>query len=387
MILSQNKQRSPPLPIDSYLKEGPSACQSRDIHTVSPELILRDITAGELYKKQFEELFQPVQGLICEGLTLFVGASKIGKSWAVLDMCLSVASGLPFLGRKTVQGDVLYFALEDSERRLQTRIQKIGKPITDALRISTTAQMVDRGFAEQLDIWMQEHPSTRLIVVDTFQKIRGVVPGRANAYQQDYQVMSTLKVFADKHRIALVLVHHLNKMRQVEDVYERISGSNGLMGAADTIILIDRERGSDKATVHFTGRDVWGDDFVIRLNDGRWSIDTYDSIINTEEHAYNEQPIVQLIRAIVRDFPNGTRMTYSDFMSEGYKRIGVSVAIDGRDLTRKLMGLVPLLKKYDRITLELGIRVKESKGLKLTITSALSDHHMIQVPMDTESST
>lgn len=98
-----------------------------------------------------------------------------------------------------------------------------------------------------------------MIVIDTLQKVRGAaVPARTNAYAADYDAMARLKAFADKNHVAVVLVHHLNKLRNVDDPYDKISGSTGLMGAADTTVLIARERGSDDATVSFTGRDSMG---------------------------------------------------------------------------------------------------------------------------------
>ena len=382
LLLEQHK---PCAPINGRLPNGAPIYQAAVQPLPSASHKISTISAGALCIQDFDPLFQPVQGLICEGLTLFAGASKVGKSWAVLDMCLSVSSGQPFLGRKTVQCEVLYLALEDSERRLKDRIQKIGKPVTDALHLSTTAEMVGLGFAEQLESWMREHPETRLIVVDTFQKVRGVAPSRANAYQQDYQVMGSLKAFADKYRIALVLVHHLNKLRAVEDVYDKISGSTGLMGAADTTILIERKRESSEATVHFTGRDVWDDDFIISLSDGRWTVVTEDVCANAQKLAYQEQPMVQLCRAVIADFPAGKRMTYSEFLKEGYSRVGTSVAIDSRDLNKKLKDWMPLLHKYDGILIETGVRVGNGKGIKLAkATTSFPQRCSEQVSLNTE---
>src|SRR6476619_1531684 len=72
------------------------------------------------------ELAWAVPGLIPEGLTLFVGAPKRGKSWLILDVALAVASGGRALGAIDVErGRTLYLALEDSERRLQGRIRHL----------------------------------------------------------------------------------------------------------------------------------------------------------------------------------------------------------------------------------------------------------------------
>ena len=64
-----------------------------------------------------------------------------------------------------------------------------------------------------------------------------------------------LKALADRHNIALLLVHHLRK-QSAADPFQQISGSNGLMGAADTIWLLQRQRMSNAARLLVTGRDM-----------------------------------------------------------------------------------------------------------------------------------
>jgi hypothetical protein len=192
-----------------------------------------------------------------------------------------------------------------------------------------------------------------------------VPTSRANAYQQDYQTMGGIKAFADKHRISVVLVHHTNKMRAVEDVYDKISGSNGLMGAADTVILIERDRETGEATIHITGRDVWGDDFVMQFNDGRWTVIGEDSLAFAEKKAYEAQPLVQLLRSIMEENPSGIRLTYSELLNESLKRLNTYAAVDANDINRKLREIGPQLNKYDNISVEAGILIKSGRGIRL----------------------
>ena len=240
--------------------ETPPAVELPTIHAIG---------AGELIKQNFTALLEVVSRLIVEGLTMLCGMSKTGKSWLVLLMCAAVAAGVPFLGRKTMQGKVLYCAFEDSLRRLQTRLNKLGIDPGDNLQFQTQVITLQDGLLNALDGWVLNNPDAKLIVIDTLQMIRGAVPSRVNAYAEDYKVMRQLKGFADKHHIAVVVVHHLNKLRDVEDPFDKISGSTGLMGAADTTILMTRKRGEDDATITYTGRDVYGDDFKIRFEIGR----------------------------------------------------------------------------------------------------------------------
>jgi RecA-family ATPase len=84
------------------------------------------ITARELCAMTFEPIKYVVPGYIAEGFSLFAGKPKLGKSWLALEIGLAVAAGSFCLGGvECEQGDVLYLALEDNRRRLQSRIRKV----------------------------------------------------------------------------------------------------------------------------------------------------------------------------------------------------------------------------------------------------------------------
>jgi hypothetical protein len=324
---------------------------------------LQTIGAAQLMAKGFERLHAPVAGLIVEGVTLLCGSSKIGKSWLVLDMCLAVASGRSFLGRKTERGQVLYLALEDSQRRLKSRIETLGEQPEDNLFFATQSRDMESGLLDDLNGWADGVDSPRMIVVDTLQKVRGSLPAKTNAYAADYAIMSKLKTFADARHIAVVLVHHLNKMRDVNDPYDRISGSTGLMGAADTTILIVRDRKSENANVTFTGRDVWGDDFPIRMHNGRWSAVSLEAI---ELEEYESDPIVQTCKELLRQaFGGSVRISLQDFLDAAVRIRGTCVAATKNELSKKLEALTPKLLQYDGIVLSAGKRVGNERGLVL----------------------
>ena len=284
-------------------KDTPPAIEPPTIHAIGAQTL-----AG----KEFAPLVEPVKGLIVEGLTLLCGASKIGKSWMVLQMCAAVASGTPFLGRQTVPGKVLYCAFEDGERRLQARLKKQDSAPGNNLQFQTEIIPLDGGLLNALDGWILNNADARLVIVDTLQMVRGTTPGRANAYAEDYKVMRQLKGFADKHHIAVVIVHHLNKLKDVDDPFDKISGSTGLMGAADTTILVTRPRGEDDATVTYTGRDVYGDDFSIRFENCRWHV--VDPAI-LERERYENSPTVKAVKMYIEQasFDGTWKCSYDDF--------------------------------------------------------------------------
>ena len=327
------------------------------------------INAEFLLQKEFAPLMEPVGGLIVEGLTLLVGASKIGKSWLALSMCCAVAEGKVFLGRSTQRGDVLYLALEDSQRRIKSRLETLHEQPGANLTFSTTAHPLDGGLLDDLREWVRQAKTPRLIVIDTLQKVRGnAISARSNAYAADYECIGTLKRFADENHIAIVLVHHLNKSKDVSDKYDKISGSTGLMGAADTAILVTRERNSTDATIAYTGRDVDGEDFNIRMEDGKWKAISPEAM---EREMYESDPIVRLCRDLMRHcMGNQVRISLRAFKDAGAERLGAVVAATKNDLNRKLAALASQLERYDGITVTLGKRIGSERGIYLTKAGA-----------------
>jgi hypothetical protein len=215
-------------------------------------------TAKELSSQDFEPPKWAIKNFIPEGLTIIAGPPKIGKSWLALDIAFAVATGgqagNSFQAEK---GDVLCIALEDSPRRLKERLLKIAShgEQPENLYFHTAWQRMDRGGIGSLENWLSNHPLTRLVIIDTFQKIRPPSKSQSNIYGEDYSAMGQLKEIGDKFKVAIVVIHHLRKMGS-SDPFERISGSTGLTGAADTLIALTRERSKSEAVMNVTGRDV-----------------------------------------------------------------------------------------------------------------------------------
>ncbi|MGB3681680.1 MAG: AAA family ATPase, partial [Rubrobacteraceae bacterium] len=198
-----------------------------------------------------------VPGILPEGVTLLVGKPKLGKSWLALGLCIAVASGGVALGKRSVErGEVLYLALEDNERRLQKRIDKMlaGGGAPDGLHLATAWPRVDEGGAEELEGWLEAHPDARLVVVDVLQRVRPRT-GNSNVYEADYEAVRHLQPLAATFGVGVVVVHHTRKMSAADPIDE-ISGSLGLSGAADGTLILKRDRGRGDAYLHVDGRDV-----------------------------------------------------------------------------------------------------------------------------------
>lgn len=215
-------------------------------------------TLTDLMAADFPAPRWAVPGVIPEGVTLFAGPPKVGKSWLLLGLSIAVASGGVALGRITVDpGEVLYLALEDTPRRLQSRAGKIlqGAQPPDGLTLSTACPPLPDGGAEAIAGWLDRNPGARLVIIDVFARVRGPVAPGTSAYDADYRAVERAKDIADSYGVAVVLCHHTRKMAS-PDFLAEVSGTNGLAGAADTIVALKRSRGEADAVLHITGRDV-----------------------------------------------------------------------------------------------------------------------------------
>lgn len=339
----------------------------RQARTEKPEgnSRMKVFKANVLKRLEFEPLRTPVKNLVVEGLTLLCGASKIGKSWLMLDLCCCVASGRPFLERETDAGSVLYLALEDSERRLKSRLCVLHEDPTEALQFVTQAKTLDAGLIDDLRDWVRHVDDPRLIVIDTLQKVRGVTSGRVNAYSLDYDVMAKLKQFADEQHVAVVLVHHLNKARDVSDPFEKISGSTGLMGAADTTILVDRMRDSDDARLIYTGRDVCGNDICLRFSAGRWNVIGQDVL---ERDFYAGNPVAKTVKLLLDEaFGGVVEITAKSLKDAVADRCGVCPAGTLKGMAREVAKIAPDLLRFDGIAVERP-RVGSQRGYRFTLS-------------------
>lgn len=213
---------------------------------------LKPINLTNLVNKEFDPLPEIVASLLTPGLFILAGSPKVGKSFLSLQLAYCVSKGEPFLGHSTMQSDVLYMALEDSERRLQDRICKIFgyDSESDNLYLLVKATTIADGIIGQLETYIRNKPDTRLIIIDTLAKIRN----GSSTYHNDYQELGGLKEFADANGICILLVHHTVKGK-ISDPFRAISGSQGIYGTADgAMVLMRSDDGNDYLFVQ--GRDV-----------------------------------------------------------------------------------------------------------------------------------
>ena len=183
---------------------------------------------------------------------------------------------------------MLYLCLEDTYARIQRRMYRLNEESVPELRLGVISEKLHCGLEEQIEQHLNKFPNTKLVVIDTLQKVRKPNSADSNMYAADYEDISALKRIADQRSIAIVLVHHLRKLKDNSDPFNELSGSTGLMGALDTCLLMKRtNRAEETAKLLVTGRDIEDQDLVLRFNDCVWDyIGEVDVQEAQQEEAY-----------------------------------------------------------------------------------------------------
>ena len=260
---------------------------------------LHTVSMNELYETVYQSRLPVIDGLLYPGTYLFAGAPKVGKSFLVAQLAYHISTGQKLWDYDVRQGTVLYLALEDDYRRLQDRMSRMfGVEGTDSLHFAVYAKQIGAGLDEQLERFVKEHPDTRLIIIDTLQKIREVSTD-GYSYANDYEIVGKLKQFADKSGVCLLLVHHTRK-QQAGDKFEMISGTTGLLGCADGAFLLQKEkRTALNATLEIVGRDQPDQKLHLIRDPERliWELDH----VETELWKKSPDPLLEKIAAVITE--------------------------------------------------------------------------------------
>lgn len=333
-------------------------------------------SSNELYDKVIEAPPVIVRGAIPAGLTVLAGAPKKGKSWLSLALGIAVATGQPWLGMETTQGDVLYLDLESSQYRVKSRLSKLlVGPGPSSLYISHKSRKLDDGLAEQIKMWARkvEHPV--LVIIDTLGRVDGEKKKGENAYQSDTRVLGSLQAFALENKIAVVCVHHLKKASMgVTDPFELVSGSMGITGAADAVLLLTGKRGSDEDPIlSISGRDFEMKELVIHLDNGRWILKSANSEEYLEEQRYMKSNYVRAVVAIAHRY-HAWQGTSAEFQSE-LVAVGCVEAgqVDVRRINSELIGYQKRLYERESVIFEPPTRGGKGGKRLIKIKEVLND--------------
>ena len=241
----------------------------------SSKNFLPTVNLDELFESVYRSKPAIVENLIYPGAYILAGAPKVGKSFLVAQLAYHIATGQRLWDYEVKQSTVLYLALEDDHRRLQKRMNRMfGVDGTANLFFAITAKKLGEGLEDQLEEFINLHPDTRLIIIDTLQKIRQG-NGDSYSYANDYECVGNLKKFADQKEICLLIVHHTRK-QQASDKFDMISGTTGILGCADGAFVLQKERRTDSsATFDIVGRDQCDQKLYLIRNQEKllWDLD------------------------------------------------------------------------------------------------------------------
>lgn len=244
--------------------EASAAPAAKPVNKVDYVLDLQrhGISAADLQDLEFAPLIWIVDGILPEGATLLAGKPKSKKSWKALAVAAAVAMGGKVLGYYDVTpGTVLYLDLESTQRRMKSRLGAMLGSVRwpKNLHFFTKWERGELGIA-MLDAWMEAHPDTKLVVIDILQNFRPPRDPKGNPYDQDYEAVKMINEFAERHRIAVLIIHHTRKAK-ADDVFDEISGTTGLSGGVASMWVLGRSPdNSGESILAIRGRDISDDD-------------------------------------------------------------------------------------------------------------------------------
>lgn len=229
---------------------------------------LKTVDADMLLSTPISKTLFVVDGLIPQGLSVLSGSSKIGKSWLMLWLGIQVARGQPVWEFETHKSDVLYLCLEDTYARIQSRLYMLTDEAPAELRLATTSFQIGNGLEQQIEQYLSDFPKTKLVIIDTFQKVRNSKStiGKSGMYAGDYDDIAALKNISDRFGIAVVVVHHVRKQKDISDPFNEVTGSTGITGAADTSFILKRSRANETGTLLATGRDIEYQELTLKFD-------------------------------------------------------------------------------------------------------------------------
>lgn len=340
---------------DDEQSEGGSSKIIKSDNVITQPLDM--ISASELQKLEIPPQEFVVDGLVPHGLTALGAPPKSYKSFMCLDMAICACLGDSFMGFHTKQCDVLYLDLESTKRRPKERMKLIlkGQEAPENLYIATQADPLGKGFEEQINEAVKEHPNIKLVIVDVFKKIRTAASKNKDPYERDYEDFGAVKGIADRLNIAILLVLHTTKMKHPDDPFNEIAGSAGVMGALDAALAIKKDARQDKtAKLYITGRDFEEQCYEIEFdnaNSFKWKrLGTAEEVAQQRhEQAYRESPIVQTIKKLLEQNGGEWKGTVTDMINASRYFKGCTIYGDVRTVGRTLESFRDMMLMKDKI--------------------------------------
>jgi len=262
-------------------KNAPEYLYQDELEENKTSLANKPTSIADLMTAEYPPIKWIIKDILPEGLTLIAGPSKLGKSWLSLDIALGVSFGGKVLDEiPVVQGDVLYWALEDSARRIKSRVDLLypeGLNWQESrLSFETTQSLpppLDMGGLDQLKAWCDNVETPRLIIIDVLEKVRPEQKRGETEYKAVYRGLSEIHKFATEYNLSVLVIHHTVKGSREGDPFDKVSGTRALTALPDATLILDIDRtGFSDAVIYGRGRDLKEFEHALSYQDGRWSI-------------------------------------------------------------------------------------------------------------------
>ncbi len=199
---------------------------------------------------------QIIEGILHQGCKMILGGtSKSNKSWGLLDLALSVASGQPWWGRKCAKSPVVYINFELHNWAIAQRMVALCTARTDCKGMGDTLHLWNlRGHNADLTLLrpkLEEQLARHqfgLIILDPAYKVLGNRDENANG--EIAGLMNELEAMAQKTGAAVVVAHHFAKGDSTaKNAMDRMSGAGAWARDPDSIVVLTPHEEPDCFTV------------------------------------------------------------------------------------------------------------------------------------------
>jgi hypothetical protein len=250
-----------------------------------------------------------VEGMLTPGMWFLAAKPKLGKSFLTMQLAHSVATGTEFLGRKTIQGSVLFVALEDTATRIKKRAEMCGYDKCKNIHFTFVSPKLMDGLEEQLLQKAKELGDCKLIIIDTFIRAKSSKKkiGGNDSYEEASFLVDKFQRMLMEADVCCMSNTHDKKEKESknDDKVNRMTGSAAYQGQDGTWRL-DRRRGGEGiySNTEFTivARDLPEQEYELKLNQGTWEM--IGVAERGEEHDKLTRNILQGVQAICDD-PDG----------------------------------------------------------------------------------
>ena len=250
-------------------------------------------TLTQLYASKDDDEDDIVENMISVGLTLLGAPQKSGKTFFGLQLCDAIVEGKNFLGRKVQKGTAVYLAFEDKKTKIKKRLQRMQVDPNDKFVIDILKPNHLYDLELRIEQEIQRNADLKLVVVDTFHKIR---KSKDRDYDSEYAEATAYHELACKYHIAIILITHVKKEVDVNHPFDSIYGSRGLTAGSDSILVMYKKNHLSK-TRHLAiqGKDIPDDEMTLLQNDSMIL-----EIAENEDDVNIDENLMRVINYVIR---------------------------------------------------------------------------------------